>query len=205
MHVFCCKFISPGLELFRQSIKSFSHCCCYIGEGVAVTAKANRCTNYIFKISSFKKSRNCLWHCFLAALNMMIVRTNLVAGAAQVITKLFDYVILYLSLEITVTGHPDNACCCLGPLHSFRMIMSNFGRPAGNLARPLKRIKKPSHRAHPHSRTIAPAVIRLCLFHRKPAVKSSTISCMRILVPPELHAGYHRCLHRVFIRIEPCL
>ena len=73
------------LQILRHAVKRLGDAAGDSSQRVAVTAEGDRRAESVFKICAFQKRRNSLRHGLLTALHMMIGRTDLVAGAAEII------------------------------------------------------------------------------------------------------------------------
>ena len=82
---------------------------------------------------------------------MVVVRTNFVAGATEVILELRFNVGLDFILAMTRSSQIDGGCCCFSALNAFWVIVGYIGRDSRHATNCIKIVKQPGHCGYTHS------------------------------------------------------
>ena len=191
-----------------DTVKCLRNSASNAGQRVAVTAEGNCCANHVLKICTLQKCGSRFGHGLLAGLNMVILRSDLIAGAGKVISELGDDILLYFFLAAAVPRHEDGACRCLCAFDTLRMVMRHLCRQLCHAASLFQGVKQPACRRNTHGRAVAKAPIRLRVLFTQPVIKHTAVSGVGIPLAPLLHRC-HQCGFDLIIalaeRIHECL
>ena len=185
----------------RHAVKCLRDTAGDAGQCVAVATERSRCPDDILEIHSFQKCRDCFRNGLLTTLDMIIRRSNLIAGPRQVITELTNDVLPDIILAASCPGEEDGTRGCFRPFDSLRMVVRYPRCESGHMPGFLQRVKEPACRGHPHGRSVAVATIGMGIIAPEPVPEPASVSCMRIFSPPFSH-GLDESLPDVLILPE---
>ena len=186
-HVFRKPAPAFRLQDCGHAVKSLRNAASNACQRVAVSAEGNRRTDNILEVRSFQKCRDRFRNSFLAALDMIVCRSNLIAAPRQVIAELPDDEVPDFFFAASCPGKEDGTRGCFRSFDSLRMVVRHFRRESGHMPGLLQCVKKPACRGHPHRRAVAVASVGLGIIGLEPVPESAAVSGMRIFPPPFSH------------------
>jgi hypothetical protein len=145
------------------------------GHGVAVPADGDGFADGILKTGGFEKSNDRLGHGTLAGHVKGVPRANFIQGAVQVIGKAAGDFSPDVCLGGALAGEQHRQGGGLGALDPLGMVMGHLSAALRLCQYLVDCVKGKPHRADPHGRAVAPAVIGLRVFSIDPTVEVAAI------------------------------
>ena len=124
---------------------------------------------------------------------MVVVWTYLVAGAAEIVTKLALHMCLDLRLTVTGAGEENRRSNSLCALDALWMIMRHLGGEPRQTQRFRHICCQPCGRRHPHGAAVSVALVGLRVVLIEPAAKMGAIAPVGIGTAQLLHLPHQCC------------
>lgn len=122
-------------------------------------------------------------HRALAGDSEVVDRTDGVERTREFVAESFLYCRLDARLVCTQAGEEDRQCRGLGPLDALGVVMGNGGAPGRFRQHVIDGIQGKAHRAHPHGRTVTPAVVGAGVLAQQPAIEAAALARAGIGTP----------------------
>ena len=191
----------------RYTVKRFRDAPGDAGQCITVTAQGYRRPDHVLEVRPFQEGGDCFRYGLLAAFDVVVARSDLIAAAGEIIAEFLDDIVPNLLFAVPGPGQINRTGCRLRAFDALRVIVGYFGRQTGDSPGLTEGLIQPACGRYPHGRSVSIAAIGLWILCPEPAGKPAAVTRVGILPAPfphRIHQGLSESVIAGPVIIQQC-